>query len=140
MNNIIGTLKIKTEKFNDAEEYLILKMFPHKLDALKLYREANYFRIHKLYFQGFFIGYVVLFLGYNSIMSNDVLIDDIGYLRNNELLKPLMFNLLNRVKQHKVLSNPLEELNYDVSKFDGIYIDLFKQLDFHSISREVCRA
>ncbi len=133
-------LTILTGKFTPEEEYLILSKYPDKKEDLAFFREANYFQIHKLYFQGFFQGYVVLFLGYNSLSTNDVLIEDIGYLRDEDLLKPLMYTLLLRIKEHKVLSFPLESFYYDVDKFEEKYRDIFAELDFQEIKRESCRA
>lgn len=133
-------LTVLTGKFTPEEEYLILRKYPYKQEDLDFFREANYFQIHKLYFQGFFQGYVVLFLGHNSLNTNDVSIEDIGYLRDEELLKPLMYTLLLRIKEHKVLSFPLDEFYYDALKFDGKYQEIFKALDFQEIKREMCRA
>lgn len=133
-------LTILTGKFTSEEEYLILQRYPEKEETIREFQKANYFQIHKLYYQGFFQGYVVLFLGYNSLNTNDVSIEDLGFLRDENLLKPLMYNLLYRVKKHKVLSFPLEEFYYDASKFDDIYLDMFKSLDFQSMENEICRA
>lgn len=133
-------LTILTGKFTPEEEYLILRKYPDKKEDLDFFREANYFQIHKLYFQGFFQGYVVLFLGYNSLNTNDVSIEDIGYLRNEDLLKPLMYTLLLRIKEHKVLSFPLEDFYYDVDKFEEKYREIFAELNFQEIKREPCRA
>ena len=137
MNN---KLTILTGKFTLEEEYLILKKYPEKKEDLKFFREANYFQIHKLYFRGFFQGYVVLFLGHNSLNTNDVSIEDVGYLRDPELQNPLMYHLLLRVKNHKVLSFPIDTFYYDQSKFDAIYQGIFDSLDFQEIKREPCRA
>ena len=82
----------------------------------------------------------MLFLGYNSLNTNDVSIEDIGYLRNEDLLKPLMYTLLLRIKEHKVLSFPLEDFYYDVDKFEEKYREIFAELDFQEIKREPCRA
>lgn len=137
MNN---KLTILTGKFTLEEEYLILKKYPEKKEDLKFFREANYFQIHKLYFRGFFQGYVVLFLGHNSLNTNDVSIEDVGYLRDPELQNPLMYHLLLRVKNHKVLSFPIDTFYYDQNKFDAIYQGIFDSLDFQEIKREPCRA
>ena len=71
-------LTILTGKFSDEEKFLILKKYPEKEEDLNFYQETNYFQIHKLYFREFFQGYVVLFLGYHSLNSNDVSIEDIA--------------------------------------------------------------
>lgn len=133
-------LTVLTDKLSDAEKYLILKKYPFKEEDIKFYNEANYFQIHKLYYQHFFIGYVVLFLGYHSLDTNDVLIEDVGYLRDEELLKPLMSYLLKQVKARKVFSFPIEGIYYDASLFDEPYNEIFASLSFQETEREVCRA
>lgn len=140
MNNVIDSLRIETGKFTSEEQYLILKAFPYKEESMRHYQEANYFRIHKLYYRGFFMGYVVLFPGYKSLNTDDVEIDDIGFLRNEELLKPLMYTLLRKIKRHKVLAYADEKVSYNPIKFDDVYVDMFKLLDFNTIEREICRA
>lgn len=131
-------LRVETGKFTDEEIYLILKKYPEKKEDLKIYQEANYFQIHKLYFKNFFQGYVVLFLGYHSLKNYDVLIDDIGFLRDQDLLEPLMYKMLEKVKEHKVFSVPFEGIYYDV-KFDAIYQEMFHSLGFTEDDRELCR-
>lgn len=133
-------LRILTDKFTDDEKYFILAKYPFKEEDLTFYNDANYFQVHKLYYQGFFMGYVVLFLGHNSLDNNDALIEDIGYLRGEELLKPLMYTMLERIKKHKVLSFPFKQLYYDVDKFDEIYLDIFEALNLQKIKRNPCRA
>ena len=49
------SLKIIMDKLSENEEYLLLKKFPDKKDDIKLYQEAAYFQIHKLYYQEFFM-------------------------------------------------------------------------------------
>ena len=137
MNN---KLTIYTDKFTDSEKYLILQKYPEKKEYLDFYQDARYFQIHKLYYRGFFQGYVILFLGYHSLNTNDVSIEDIGYLRDEELLKPLMHHMLKRIKEHKVLSFPLEEIYYDADKFDATYQEIFDSLQFIEVRREPCRA
>ena len=95
MNN---KLTILTGKFNSEEEFLILKKYPLKREDIKMYQEANYFQIYKLYYRSFFMGYVVLFLGYNSLLSSDISIEDIGFLRNEEFLQPLLYQMLKKLK------------------------------------------
>lgn len=133
-------LTILTGKFSDEEKFLILKKYPEKEEDLNFYQETNYFQIHKLYFREFFQGYVVLFLGYHSLNSNDVSIEDIGYLRDPELLNPLMYRFLLRIKNHKAFSFPIDTFYYDASKFGDVYQELFRSLDFQEIEREMCRA
>ena len=135
-----GNLSILTGKFTEDELYLILKIHPEKKMDLKMYQEANYFQIHKLYFKKSFLGYVVLFLGYHSLEKNDVLIDDIGFLRDETLLEPLMYKMLTRIKEHKVFSVPLEDIYYEPSKFNPIYQEMFLSLGFREDDRELCRA
>ena len=130
-----GNLSILTGKFTEDELYLILKIHPEKKMDLKMYQEANYFQIHKLYFKKSFLGYVVLFLGYHSLEKNDVLIDDIGFLRDETLLEPLMYKMLTRIKEHKVFSVPLEDIYYEPSKFDSIYQEMFHSLGFREDDR-----
>ncbi len=133
------SLKIIMDKLSENEEYLLLKKFPDKKDDIKLYQEAAYFQIHKLYYQEFFMGYMVLFLGHHSIESNDASIEDIGFLGNDELLKPIMFYLLNKVSQHKVLTYPFKQVYYDKEKFDDIYLELFSSLNWQQEEQEYCR-
>ena len=136
MNNKISIL---TGKFSEEEEYLILKKFPDKKDKLQFFKEANYFQIHKLYSCGFFQGYVVLFLGFHSLNSDDVLIDDIGYLRDEELLEPLMYTMLLRIKEHKVFSFPIDDIYYDIESLEPKYEEIFKSLGFLDNNKELCR-
>ena len=133
-------LTILTGKFSDAEKYLILKKYPEKKEDIKFYSEANYFQIHKLYYHHFFIGYVILFLGHHSLETNDVSIEDVGYLRDEELFKPLMSFLFKQVQSHKVFSFPIDGIYYDSSKFNDDYRAIFECLAFQEIKRVVCRA
>lgn len=128
-------LTILTGKFSDEEKFLILKKYPEKEEDLNFYQETNYFQIHKLYFKRSFLGYVVLFLGHHSLEKNDVLIDDIGFLRDETLLEPLMFKMLKRIKEQKVFSVPLEDIYYEPSKFDSIYQEMFHSLGFREDDR-----
>ena len=123
--------------FREEEVYLILKSHPQKKNDLKFYLEANYFQIYKLYYEHFFLGYVVLFLGYNSIESNDILIEDICFLSDPLLLNPLMSYLLKFVKGNMVTSFPVERLYYNQLKVDPVYFSIFKCLD---IKEPKCRA
>ena len=132
-------LTILTGKFSLEEEYLILRKYPSKLEDLQFFREANYFQIHKLYFRGFFQGYVVLFLGHHSLESGDVLIEDIGYLRDEEFLEPLIYMMLLRIKEHKVMSFPIDDIYYDMEKVEAKYEPIFQSLGFLEDQKELCR-
>ena len=138
--NMHGNLSILTDKFTEDELYLILKLHPEKETDLKTYQEANYFQIHKLYFKKSFLGYVVLFLGYHSLENNDVLIEDIDFLRDRTLLEPLMYKMLQRIKEHKVFSLPIEDIYFKASKFEPTYQEMFHALEFKEDNRELCRA
>ena len=138
--NMHGNLSILTDKFTEDELYLILKLHPEKETDLKTYQEANYFQIHKLYFKKSFLGYVVLFLGYHSLENNDVLIEDIDFLRDRTLLEPLMYKMLQRIKEHKVFSLPIEDIYFKASKFEPTYQEMFLALEFKEDNRELCRA
>ncbi len=137
--NVHGNLSILTGKFTDDELFLILQKYREKEMDLKIYQEANYFQIHKLYFKKFFLGYVVLFLGYHSLEKNDALIDDIGFLGNEELLEPLMGEMLKRINEHRVFSVPLDDIYFEPSKFSSSYQNIFLSLGFKEDDRELCR-
>lgn len=137
--NVHGNLSILTGKFTDDELFLILQKYREKEMDLKIYQEANYFQIHKLYFKKFLLGYVVLFLGYHSLEKNDALIDDIGFLGNEELLEPLMGEMLKRINEHRVFSVPLDDIYFEPSKFSSSYQNIFLSLGFKEDDRELCR-
>ena len=126
--------------FSEEEVYLILKQYPKRKRDLEFYLEANYFQIHKLYYQHFFLGYVVLFLGYNSIETNDVMIEDICFLSNPELLNPLMSYLLKAIKAKSIISFPIDQLYYNQMNVDPIYLPIFESLDIKLDGEPKCRA
>ncbi len=131
MNN---KLTILTGKFNSEEEFLILKKYPLKREDIKMYQEANYFQIYKLYYRSFFMGYVVLFLGYNSLLSSDIAIEDIGFLRNEEFLQPLLYQMLKKIKN---MMN--SDFYYNEAKFSSVYKEIFDSLGMNLLRMDICR-
>ena len=80
-----------------------------------------------------------MFLGYHSLEKNDALIDDIGFLGNEELLEPLMGEMLKRINEHRVFSVPLDDIYFEPSKFSSSYQNIFLSLGFKEDDRELCR-
>ena len=133
-------IEVMSGPFSEEEVYLILRQYPEKERDLEFFLEANYFQVRKLYYQHFFLGYVVLFLGYRSIESNDILIEDISFLSNPELLSPLMSYLLKTVKANTVTPFPIDRLYYNQMKVDPVYLPIFESLDIKLGEEPKCRA
>lgn len=115
-------LEIISTNITSKEASLIQKKYPQKdLSLLN-----NYF-IHKLYYQNSFLGFVAL-----SNIHNKTIIEDIGYLKNRELLQPLISHLLKKV----VLENAVF---YNEEKdFEPIYQELFNTFKFEKTNKELC--
>lgn len=133
-------IEVITEPFREEEIYLILKQYPKKKSDLKFYQETDYFQIHKLYYHHFFLGYAVIFLGYNSLESRDALIEDILFLSNPELLPPLMTYLLQTIKRKSIINYPIDELYYIEENTNPIYFPIFASLNIKQTEKQKCQA
>lgn len=115
-------LEIITSNITSKEASLIQKKYPHKDLSL-----LNNCHIHKLYYQNSFLGFVAV-----SIINNKTIIEDIAYLKNKELLQPLISHLLKKV----ILENAVY---YNEEKdFEPIYQDLFNTFKFEKTNKELC--
>ncbi len=131
--------RILTEPFTEGELELVLRAYPEKRENLLFYNSTNYFQISKVYYKELLMGYVIFFLGYHSLESEDVSIEDIGFFRNEEFLKPFMTHLLDKVKRHKVPTYPMEHVYYDPNKFGANYLEIFESLEFIPMEKKSCR-
>lgn len=131
--------KILNGPFTEGELEMVLRAYPEKRENILFYNSANYFQISKVYYKELLMGYVIFFLGYHSLESNDVLIEDIGFFRNEEVLKPFMTYLLDKVKRHKVPTFPMEHVYYDPNKFGENYLEIFESLGFMQLEKKSCR-
>lgn len=114
-------LEIRTSNITYKEASLIQKKYPQKDLTL-----LNNYYIHKLYYENSFLGFVAI-----TNVHNKTIIEDIGYLKNKELLQPLISHLLKKII--------LEQAVYynEEKDFEPIYQELFNAFNFEK-TKELC--
>ena len=114
-------LEIRTSNITYKEASLIQKKYPQKDLTL-----LNSYYIHKLYYENSFLGFVAI-----TNIHNKTIIEDIGYLKNKELLQPLISHLLKKII--------LEQAVYynEEKDFEPIYQELFNAFNFEK-TKELC--
>ena len=120
-------MRIETGKLTKEELASILKKIikpiskqnnkSEVLEKLDLYNTANYFCIKKFYKGNELVGFGVIFLGYNTLASNDISIDNIAYWGNDEDFLRFLIAFGEELKYSKGLPFPAENIYYDETSF-----------------------
>lgn len=125
------SLIVKTEHFTNEDLIEIIKHnITIDLGALKIYNEANYFIIKKVYKEGLLSGYAVAFLGHNGLDSNAASIEAMEAYDELSLQ-----TLIDSIKSKDGFPKFIEEFYYEPERFDE---DLNMQLSangFNAIGR-----
>lgn len=75
-------IQVKVGKLEDDEKFVLASkpsIMKDDLESLELFNKANYFLIKKGYIDEELCGYIVFFLGYHGLESNDVSIERICF-------------------------------------------------------------
>jgi len=120
-------VKIVSDKFSDQEIKYLRKAFKNKetIYTLGLYNQMKFFKIYKEYINEELKGFVVLFLGYNSLSSNDIALEQVVSLDKQIDAYEIITKLILKIKA----DYPEYDFYYDINANTIFYAELLKELD-----------
>lgn len=133
-------MNIKNEKLTDDELNLVKKVQRNATMGdfanLSEYNTLPWFSIKKFYQEEQLVGYVVIFLGYHSIESQDISIEDIAYWGLNEELYQVMKNFIAELKIDLLISGrTLANVYYEPERFIEEFDLVFSRVGFQKTGR-----
>lgn len=122
-------MNIVNSKFNPEELNRIYRIEPFidNFKNLRVFNDTPYFNIQKFYNNGELVGYAVIFLGYNSIMSTDASLEDIVYWKGTALELEEFLNLVYKARDYVF---PIENIYYDSDKINPEYTEILNRIGY----------
>lgn len=121
-------------RFGPEELSKIYKITPFigEVKDLGIYNDTYGFNIKQFYNNGVLVGYAVVFLGYNGLVSSDASLEDVAYWQGTpEELE----EFLSKVIKAQDYSFPVTNFYYDPEKFSETTCAILNRVGFKEKSR-----
>lgn len=109
-----------------------IEPFMGNVKDLNIYNDTYGFNIQQFYNNGVLVGYAVVFLGYNGLVSSDASLEDVAYWEGTP---EQLDTFLRMVRSAKDYSLPIENFYFDPENFDEKICNDLNRLGFKEISR-----
>lgn len=131
-------IEVKTEKFTLSElKEILSEKYPKigDLSKLKMFNEINFFCIKQFLEDGIPVGYGVIFLGHNSLLSNDISVEDITYWGDTSKVFLYINEFAQELIDSKGLPFKVSDIYYNPNNFIEEINLTFENLNFKKTGR-----
>lgn len=127
-------LEIKTGNLND-EELFQLSKFEQENEVIvdkDFYQEAKYFVIKRFYDKEEFLGFAVMFLGCNGLVSNDISLEHVTFLKSD---METILSCLTKLSEDRNYPITVERVLYNSEMFSASQKEILEQCGIQEFSK-----